>query len=90
MKPVTVMITGAGAPGAPGVIQSLRDNKERSIRVVAADASNEAVGYKLADIGYQIPMADAPEFTCKLLRIAENERVGVIHQWLQGSLRSYP
>lgn len=78
MKPVTVMITGAGAPGAPGVIKSLRDNGERSIRVVGADASSEAVGYKLADVGCRIPMADAPDFTCKLLKIAVEEKVDVI------------
>ena len=78
MEPVTVMITGAGAPGAPGVIKSLRDNGERSIRVVGADASGEAVGFQLADVGCQIPKADAPDFVSKLLKIAGEEKVDVI------------
>ncbi len=78
MKPVTVMITGAGAPGAPGVINSLRDNGERFIRVVGVDASSEAVGFQLADASDQIPMADAPNFTGKLLQIAGEEKVDVI------------
>ena len=55
MEPVTVMITGSGAPGAPGVIKSLRDNGERSIRVIGADASSEAVGFKLADARCKLP-----------------------------------
>ncbi len=78
MEPVTVLITGAGAPGAPGVIKSLRDNGERSIRVVGADASSEAVGFKLVDAGCQIPMADAPDFIDKLLNIAQEEKAAVI------------
>lgn len=78
MKPVTVMITGAGAPGAPGVIKSLWYNGERSIRVIGADASGEAVGLKLADASCQIPMAEASDFTDKLLQVAVEEKVDVI------------
>ncbi|TAH69108.1 MAG: ATP-grasp domain-containing protein [Anaerolineaceae bacterium] len=78
MESITVLITGAGAPGAPGVIKSLRDNGERSIRVVGVDASKEAVGFKLVDAGCQIPKADAPDFTSSLLKIAGEEKVDVI------------
>lgn len=78
MEPVTVMITGAGAPGAPGVIKSLRENGERSIRVVGADAKSEAVGYQLADARCQLPLADAPDFINSLLKIAKEEKVDVI------------
>lgn len=75
---ITVIITGAGAPGAPGVIKSLRENGERFIRVVGADASSEAVGFRLADEGYQIPTANDPDFIERLLEIAIKEKVNVI------------
>jgi carbamoyl-phosphate synthase large subunit len=78
MKAVTVIITGAGAPGAPGVIKSLRGNGERSLRVIGVDASSDAVGFKLADAGYQIPLANAPGFIDKLLEIAVAEKADVI------------
>nr|WP_308545082.1 ATP-grasp domain-containing protein [uncultured Lachnoclostridium sp.] len=78
MEPVTVMITGSGAPGAPGVIKSLRDNGERSIRVIGADASSEAVGFKLADARCKLPMAEAPDFIDTLLKITKEEKVDVI------------
>ena len=78
MDAVTVIITGAGAPGAPGVIKSLRDNGERSIRVVGVDASSEAVGFRLADAGYQIPMANAPDFIDRLLEISIKEKARAI------------
>jgi carbamoyl-phosphate synthase large subunit len=78
VEAITVIITGAGAPGAPGVIKSLRENGERSIRVVGVDASSEAVGFRLADTGYQIPMANAPDFIDRLLKIAIQEKADVI------------
>ena len=31
LNKITVMITGAGAPGAPSIIQCLRKNEEREI-----------------------------------------------------------
>ena len=38
---VTVLMTGAGAPGAPGIIRCLRKNGERSIRIVGVDMNRE-------------------------------------------------
>lgn len=72
------MITGAGAPGAPGVIKSLKNNGERDIRVIGADASGETVGFLLADAGHRIPMANSPDFIVKLLKIAQDEKADVI------------
>ena len=37
MRDITVMVTASGAPGAPGIIKSLRLNGERKIRIVATD-----------------------------------------------------
>ena len=41
---VTVLMTGAGAPGAPGIIRCLRKNGERSIRIVGVDMNENAAG----------------------------------------------
>ena len=78
MVPITVIVTGAGSPGAPGVIKSLRENGERPIRVIGADASGEAVGFLLADAGYKVPMANEPDFVDRLLKIAIDEKADVI------------
>jgi carbamoyl-phosphate synthase large subunit len=78
MKTITVIITGAGAPGAPGVIKSLRENGKRPIRIVGVDASSEAVGFRLADAGYQIPLASDPNFIDRLLEISKQENALVI------------
>jgi carbamoyl-phosphate synthase large subunit len=78
MQAITVMLTGAGAPGAPGVIKSLRDNGERQIRLVGVDACSEAVGFKLTEASYQIPLANEACFADRLLEIAKAESVSVI------------
>ncbi len=42
------------------------------------DASSDAVGYRLADKGYQIPIANEPGFVWRLLEIAKAEKAAVI------------
>jgi carbamoyl-phosphate synthase large subunit len=65
MKTITVIITGAGAPGAPGVIKSLRENGKRPIRIVGVDA-------------IRIPLASDPNFIDRLLEISKQENALVI------------
>ena len=43
MENITVLITGASAPGAPGIIKSLRLPDEREIRIIGVDM-NRASG----------------------------------------------
>lgn len=37
LTPITVLLTGCGAPGAPSIIEYLRKNGERDIRIVSVD-----------------------------------------------------
>lgn len=79
MRSITVLITGAGAPGAPGIIKSLRLNGEREIRVIGVDANlEESVGVGLVDQAYSIPTAKAPDFIPHLIEICRKEKVEVI------------
>jgi len=79
LKDITVMITGAGAPGAPGIIKSLRLNKERNIRIIGVDADiSTSIGVGMVDKTYQIPKAKASNFISEVLKIAIAEKVDVI------------
>ena len=40
MRDITVLMTGCGAPGAPGIIKGFRNNGERSIRLIGVDPEN--------------------------------------------------
>ncbi|MCX6332929.1 MAG: ATP-grasp domain-containing protein [Bacteroidia bacterium] len=79
MKSIKVFITGAGAPGAPGIIKSLRKVSERDISVIGGDANlGNSVGAGLLDKVFQIPLAESPDFIEKVLNICTTEKVDVI------------
>lgn len=78
-SPLTVLVTGAGAPGIAGTIHALKHNPNNiPIRIVAVDMREEAVGKYLADTFYVVPSAQDPAFISVLLEIVKKEYVDVI------------
>jgi carbamoyl-phosphate synthase large subunit len=76
---IRVFITGAGAPGAPGIIKSLRKVTERKIEIFGGDAKPEnSVGAGLLDRTFLIPYPESPDFIEKILEICLKEKVDVI------------
>lgn len=79
LKDIVVMITGAGAPGAPGIIKSLKLNGERTIKIIGVDASlDTSVGVGMVDVAYQIPQAKDNDFIDEVLNICNKEKVDVV------------
>lgn len=76
MKKITVLITGAGAPGAPGIIKSLREQKE--IEIVGTDVREDAVGSVLVDQFFVIEKADSENYLSSLLKVVEETKADVI------------
>lgn len=78
-NPVTILITGGGAPGIAGTIYSLRKNPDKiNTRIIAVDMKEDAVGKYLADSYYKIPSADDPDFIENLFELSIQEKVDVI------------
>lgn len=69
-------MTGAGAPGAAGIIKCLKQDK--NIHLILADAAAEPVGKFLAGNFYQIPPAADPEFIASIRSICLKEQVKII------------
>ena len=67
-----VLVTGAGGAAGVSVIGALRSLGQRS---VGADASPEAVGLRLADVGGTLPLADRPDYADELCRLVSAHRV---------------
>lgn len=80
MRKITVLITGAGAPGIQGTIYSLKNNYDkREIKVVGTDINAFAVGKYLCDDFFVIPPArDSHRYLTKMLDICVNKKVDVI------------
>ena len=78
-KTTTVLITGLGAPGAPGIIKSLRLNGERDLKIVGVDsAADDASGAGMVNAVYSVPIARDPMFIDSLLSICREEKVDVV------------
>ncbi len=75
-SPIRVLMTGAGAPGAAGILKCLSQDKR--LVVVAADADPDAVGHYLNKVFVQIPRADDPAFTATLLSVCREMNIHVV------------
>lgn len=72
-----VLMTGAGAPGGPGIIKCLL--KLDYIDLFIADANNEASGkYLLPQKFLRIPAADDPSFYQVVLNLCIQNKIGVV------------
>jgi carbamoyl-phosphate synthase large subunit len=72
-----VLMTGAGAPGGPGIIKSLL--RLDYIDLFVADANDEASGrYLLPQKFFLFPKADDPSFCERVLRFCIEKEINVI------------
>ncbi len=78
MRPLTVLLTAAGVPGAAALVRALRENGERTVRIVGTDASPLAVGRRLCDSFHVVPSGTEPGFADALARVCEEERVDAV------------
>jgi carbamoyl-phosphate synthase large subunit len=69
-------MTGAGAPGAPGIIHCLK--QDHQINITAADADATATGSHLAHDFVTIPSAEDPGFIKKVLQVCKDKNIGLI------------
>ncbi len=69
-------MTGAGAPGAAGILKCLE--QDNNVHVVSADADPEATGKYLVKEFVCIPTADKPDFTDKVLSICREKNIHVL------------
>ncbi|QYZ79822.1 ATP-grasp domain-containing protein [Methanofollis formosanus] len=79
MDDLTVLVTGAGAPGIKGTLYSLNENFDnRCIRTIGTDIKQEVVGTYLCDKFYHISRPSEKDYLDQLLLICEQEDVDVI------------
>ncbi|OGJ87873.1 MAG: hypothetical protein A2268_00745 [Candidatus Raymondbacteria bacterium RifOxyA12_full_50_37] len=62
LSPLTVILTGAGAPGWPDICRSLVENNERTIDIVAVDMDRDVAGYRLVKKHAVVPAGVSPAY----------------------------
>jgi carbamoyl-phosphate synthase large subunit len=78
VKPITVLVTASGAPGTAALLNALRRNGERDVRLVGTDMSERSVGRHLCDAFHLVPAGADPAFPDAMLEVATRERVDAI------------
>jgi len=78
LRPVTVLVSASGAPGTAALVQALRENGEREVRLVGTDLSERSVGRHLCDAFHLVPAGTAPDFVDAMLDVVAREEVDVV------------
>lgn len=78
MKDLTILLTAAGSPSAPGLIKCLKSNGERNVRVVGTDMKADATIEQMADIVRLVPAASTENYVDELLKVCKEEHVDVL------------
>lgn len=78
MREVTVLITACGNAYMPGTAASVKNNGERSIRLIGADMNHDDTILQMFDQYYQVPRGDDPSYTDAILDICIKEHVDVV------------
>ncbi len=76
---ISVVVTGAGAPGIAGTIYSLKNNPdEMNFRIISTDVKGDPVGRYMADVFYKVPPPEDKEYIYSVKEIVIKEKAKVI------------
>ncbi len=78
LKPLKLVLTAVGCPGASTLIRQLKANGERRIEIFGVDLRPDAVGRFLCDGFATVPPGAAGEYIPALARIVERERPDIL------------
>ncbi|GFN33500.1 ATP-grasp domain-containing protein [Paenibacillus xylaniclasticus] len=87
MKPIVrILLTGAGSPAAPGVIQSLKKSEEYYCFIVGVDCNPLSAGFHMTDQHYVGPRASEEAFIPFIEELCRKERIDVLLSLVTGEL----
>jgi carbamoyl-phosphate synthase large subunit len=78
VRPVTVLVTAVGAPGAAALLRHLRENGEREVRLVGCDMNARSIGRFVCDAFHLVPAGSDAGFSDAVLEICRREGVDVV------------
>jgi carbamoyl-phosphate synthase large subunit len=78
VKPLTILVSAAGAPGTAALVRALRRNGERDVRIVGTDMAERSVGRHLCDAFHLVPPGSDPAYPDAVLELVGRERVDVV------------
>lgn len=88
LRPISIVLTASGCPGAATLIRMLKTNGEREVTVHAVDARPDAIGRFLADSFAVVPWGTDDRYVEALAAEVERRRPDVL--FVQSSLEVGP
>lgn len=88
LKPIKVLLTACGCPGASTLIRMLKKNGEREVEIIGVDVDDQAIGRFLADRFFQVPLADSSDYIPQMLDLAKRVQPDVLFP--ESSMEVYP
>ncbi len=86
MKDITVLLTACGVQFIPGLINCLKDNGERNIRLIGTDMEDDKTLYPLFDAFYVVPAVNDSKYVDTLLTICKKEKVDILLPFMSAEL----
>lgn len=86
MKDITVLLTACGVQFIPGLVNCLRENGERKIKLIGTDMNDDKTLYPLFDKFYVVPSVKNNQYVDSLLEICEKEKVDVVLPFMSAEL----
>ncbi len=78
MKPLKILLTACGCPGASTLIRMLKQNGEKPVSIIGTDMDDEAIGRFFTDKFYQVPPGRSDDYISKMIEIVEKEKPDVL------------
>ena len=79
MKPLTILLTGCGAPGTSGTVMALRQNFDnRPVHIVGVDVNPDTPGQQLVDEFARVFPPENIDYRTRLLDVCQRRSVDVV------------
>lgn len=85
-RPLRVLLTATGAPGAARLIRALQQNGERELAVIGTDMSERSGGRFLCDSFHVVPRGSSDEFAPTVAELAIREGADVVFPQSSGEV----
>lgn len=86
MRDITVLVSASGAQFMPGLACCLKENGERTVRIIGVDRESDPTILQMADAFYRVPGASDPDYIDRLLAICAKEKVDVVLPFMSAEL----
>lgn len=85
-RDLTILVSACGAQFMPGLVDCLKNNGERNIRIIGVDMEQDLTVLQMVDVFYTVPNVTDSLYVDRLLEICQTEKVDVVMPFMSAEL----